>query len=126
MSILRRALTIAVFAAALVAGWRFAAMNGEPVSVQYFFGEVEGTPMWGVLLGAFGAGFVVAAVLLLFQLAKLGIVARRQRREIGRLEAEIHELRNLPLASEPPAAQLADAEDVRPAAARSRAAGRGA
>ena len=51
-----------------------------------------------------GAGFTSAS--LFYQVARKSLVARRYRKTVAGLESEIHQLRNLPLASseaEPPA-----------------------
>ena len=43
---------------------------------------------------------VVAALLTFYQMAKLGLVARRYRKAVRGLESEVHQLRNLPLADD--------------------------
>ena len=98
MRALRRALAIAVFVALLVAGWRFAANHPHPVRIHYLVGETGELALWVALLGAFAAGGVIVGVLAAFQLARLSMLARRWRKSAARLEAEVHELRNLPLA----------------------------
>ena len=113
MLILRRLVAIAIFVGALVLGWRFAAVNSGAVHVNYLLGETPELRIWVVLLCAFAFGALTSAAFLLYELAKLSLVARRQRRVMARFEAEIHELRNLPLRSEPMAAH----PDDRPLAA---------
>jgi uncharacterized membrane protein YciS (DUF1049 family) len=108
MLVLRRLVAIAIFVGALVLGWRFAAVNSVAVRVNYLLGETPELRIWVVLLCAFGFGALTSAAFLLYQVAKLSLVARRQRRLMARLEAEIHELRNLPLRSEPMAAHADD------------------
>jgi uncharacterized integral membrane protein len=100
----RRLLVVALFAAALVAGWRFAAANEATVSVAYLFGRVEGAPLWAVLLVAFAAGVAATSVVALYQTARLSLTARRWRKVASGLERELHELRNLPLAAKPESA----------------------
>ena len=97
---LRRALALALAVGLLVAGWSFAAANGGAVSVSYVLGTFHDVPLWRALLGSFVLGAFVATVVCLYQVAKLGLVARRLRKALGRLESELHELRTLPLASE--------------------------
>ena len=99
MRTVRRLLALVVFVAALVLGWRFAAANLAPVSVHYLFGAIEAVPLWGALLAAFGAGFAVAGLGGLYQMARLSLTARRWRKVAHGLEEELHQLRNLPLAA---------------------------
>ena len=97
---LRRLLLIALLVAAMVAGWQFAAENQDPVDVSYVLGEFLAVPLWQVMLVAFGSGAGLVALWTMFASARNGLVSRRYRKEIGGLEAEIHQLRNLPLAPE--------------------------
>jgi uncharacterized integral membrane protein len=97
MRALRRALAIAVFVGLLVAGWRFAANHPYPVRIHYLVGETGELALWVALLGAFAAGGVIVGGLAAFELVRLSMLARRWRKAVARLEAEVHELRNLPL-----------------------------
>ena len=108
MRLVRRALGAGVFVGLLVVGWRFAAQNGDPVTVDYLLGEVGGVSLWAVLLVSFAAGVAVAALVGGYQLAKLGMVARRYRKTVQGLEAEVHQLRNLPLSAQEPTRELGD------------------
>jgi uncharacterized integral membrane protein len=96
----RRLLGIAVFVALLVAGWRFAADNSEVVTVHYVVGQFEGVSVWLALLCAFLAGAVVVVLFGTVGAAKLRLEARRYRKLVRDLEAEVHQLRNLPLTAE--------------------------
>jgi uncharacterized integral membrane protein len=100
MRLTRRILGIALFVALLVGGWRFAAENAQVVSVHYLLGSIDQVPVWQVLFCAFLAGVVVTGVLALVQTARLRLEARRYRKAVRGLEAEVHQLRNLPLASD--------------------------
>lgn len=102
MRAVRRVLLIAAFAGLLVVGWRFAADHRDPVRIHYLVGETGDVPLWGALLAAFGAGAALAGALAGYQVARLGMLARRYRKASAKLEAEVHELRNLPLAPEAP------------------------
>ncbi|MEB2346401.1 MAG: LapA family protein [Deltaproteobacteria bacterium] len=99
MRTFRRLLALVAFVAALVLGWRFAGANLAPVSVDYLFGAAEGLPIWLALLAAFAVGFALAGLAGLYQMARLGLTARRWRKVAQGLEAELHQLRNLPLAA---------------------------
>jgi len=99
MRTFRRLLALVVFVAALVLGWRFADANLEPVRIHYLLGAVDGVPLWAALVAAFGVGFALAAVGALYQMARLSLTARRWRKVAQGLEGELHQLRNLPLAS---------------------------
>lgn len=105
----RRLLAAVLFVAALVIGWRFADANQAPVSIYYLIGDVAGLPLWGVLLAAFAAGFALAGAVGLYHAARLSLTARRWRKAAGRLEGEIHQLRNLPLAAQPESAPRSSA-----------------
>ena len=100
MRLARRLLGIAVFVALLVAGWRFAAGNAGTVTIHYVFGEFAGVSVWAALFAAFLVGAVSAGMLAAYQIARLGMVTRRYRKAVRGLEAEVHQLRNLPLAAE--------------------------
>jgi uncharacterized membrane protein YciS (DUF1049 family) len=110
MRVARRVLAIAAFVGLLVAGWRFAAENPQPVQVHYLVGRSGETRLWGALLGAFTAGGACVAALAAVQFARLSMLARRYRKVVARLEAEVHELRNLPLVPDAPEPDAAAAE----------------
>jgi uncharacterized membrane protein YciS (DUF1049 family) len=95
----RRWIGVALLVAFLVGGWRLAHENGERVTVSYLFGAIE-MPLWQALLWAFGAGFALAGVGWLWLGLRSRMVERRYRKTVGALEAEVHQLRNLPLATE--------------------------
>lgn len=108
---LRRLLLAVLFVALLVGGWRFADHNAATVTVGYVVGEFEEVSLWLALLAAFAAGFALAALYWSFQLTRANMVTRRYRRAVAGLEAEVHELRNLPLVSEDEAREpIVDAE----------------
>ena len=104
MRAMRRVLVIAAFVGLLVVGWRFAAEHPQPIRIHYLLGETGDMALWVALLGAFGAGAASVAGLAAYQLVRLGMLARRYRKTVTKLEVEVHELRNLPLAPESPSA----------------------
>jgi uncharacterized integral membrane protein len=99
MRTFRRLLALVAFVAALVLGWRFADANLQPVSVHYLLGAIDGVPLWLALVAAFAVGFALAGLVGLYQMARLSLTARRWRKVAQGLEAELHQLRNLPLAA---------------------------
>jgi uncharacterized membrane protein YciS (DUF1049 family) len=103
MRVVRRLLVVALFVAALVLGWWFARANAAVVTVDYLVGQLGDVSLWAALLGAFAAGAATAGGIGLYQVAKLQLVRRRYRKTLRSLEAEVHQLRNLPLAVDEPA-----------------------
>ncbi len=100
MHIVRRLLLLALLGAVVWAGVQFVRTNESPVTVDLLLTQISGVALWLTLLVAFGLGAVLAAALCLFEVARYGMVARRYRKTAARLESEIHQLRNLPLADE--------------------------
>ncbi len=95
----RRLLVLAVFVGLFWAIWHFAKENATVVAVSYVFGVFE-AQVWQALLAAFAAGFAIAAVGWSLFGVRSKMVQRRYKKAVGGLEAEIHQLRNLPLAPE--------------------------
>ena len=84
----------------LYLSWKLATTNSVPVDVDFLAGRVEGVALWKLLALAFAAGGLGVGLFGAYQLARSGLVARRYRKRLASLEAEIHQLRNLPLAAE--------------------------
>ena len=88
-------------AAIVVAGvlWivKLASINDAIVPIRYVFGVAD-LPLWQGLLGAFGAGFALASGGWLWSVLRASLVQRRYRKAVSKLESQVHELRNLPLA----------------------------
>ena len=97
MEWVRRLILLAIFVGLLVAGWVLAARNGTTLDVDGIVFQVEGVRVWVVLGTVFVAGAVLAALALSVPLARGRLMQRRYRREMNALEAEVHQLRNLPL-----------------------------
>lgn len=100
MGMARWLIAIALFVGVLVGGWRFASLNSQVVSVNYLIGQSVDVSLWAVLLATFGCGAAVAALVASWGLMRSKLVSRRYRKAVAGLEAEIHQLRNLPLATE--------------------------
>jgi uncharacterized integral membrane protein len=112
MRLARRLLAIVVFVGLLIAGWQFAASNADPVPVRYPGGEFTARALWVVLLVAFGAGVVLATLVAVVRGAQIRLVSRRYRKLVDSLQAEVHQLRSLPLSEQP---QTLDSDSVPPA-----------
>ena len=110
----RRWIGVALIALLLVGGWRLAHENGAAVTVSYLFGAIE-LRLWQALLWFFAAGFALAGSGWLWTGLRSRMTVRRYRKVVGGLEAEIHQLRNLPLATdrEPGAARSGARDPVR-------------
>jgi uncharacterized integral membrane protein len=94
---LRRWIGVALIATILVGGWSLKAENAANVDVSFLFGKIE-LELWEALLIAFATGFALAGSGWLWQSLRARMVERRYRKAVGGLEAELHQLRNLPLA----------------------------
>ena len=94
-----RGLWVVVFVGVLVLGWRFASANATLVPVSWVFGELAPQPLWLALFAAFALGAACAGLVALYQAGKRGLVMRRYRKTVRGLESELHQLRNLPLAT---------------------------
>ena len=113
MRLVRKLFALVAFVGLLVGGWHFAADNSELVTVYHPAGEIGEVSLWKALLIAFGSGAGIAAMVGLVRGARLRLVSRRYRKEIAGLEAEVHQLRSLPLSEgEPSGAPELEAGDV--------------
>ena len=101
MRLVRRLLAIVVFVGLLIAGWQFAARNAQPVPVYFPGGEFAARALWVVLLVAFGSGVVLASLVAMVRGAQIRLVSRRYRKLADNLQAEVHQLRSLPLSEQP-------------------------
>ena len=97
MKALLRIFYVALVAALLVAAYQFTGRNTDVVSVQLFGWSSAPQPLWVLLLCAFALGFGVAALLFGVRLLRSSLLARRYRRAVTSLEAEVHQLRNEPI-----------------------------
>jgi len=98
MRTLRLLLAIGLFAGLFWLAWQFTHDNQTAVSLVLLRWQLGPAPLWGTVLVAFGLGAACAAALLVIPLAQRSLRARRYRKAVAGLEAEIHQLRNLPLA----------------------------
>jgi uncharacterized membrane protein YciS (DUF1049 family) len=101
----RRVLVVAVFVAVFYLAWRFAMDNSGVVIIKTPVVQDAEVLLWIALLVAFALGAVLAGLVAAYQVARMGLLARRYRKIIRGLEAEVHQLRNLPLTNDEPALQ---------------------
>jgi uncharacterized integral membrane protein len=99
VKLVRRVLVVLLVAAAFVAAYQFG-KNADPLTVSWFRWTSPPAPTWLVLLVVFGLGVLLTTLLFLYQVTRLSLLARRYRKEVASLEAEVHKLRNLPLAAD--------------------------
>ncbi|MFQ5513130.1 MAG: lipopolysaccharide assembly protein LapA domain-containing protein [Myxococcota bacterium] len=91
--------------AALVLAGSYAAWitfrNDQIVSVDLVLTAFEAVPLWQALLASFVLGALLAGLGAGLSIVRLQLQLHRSRREVERLEQEIHGLRTLPLVEEP-------------------------
>jgi uncharacterized integral membrane protein len=97
MTVVLRIFYAALVVALLVAAYQFTGRNTDVVSVELFRWSTPPQPLWVVLLGSFAIGFALAALLFGLRLMRSSLLARRYRKAVSSLEAEVHQLRNVPL-----------------------------
>jgi uncharacterized membrane protein YciS (DUF1049 family) len=97
--ILRRVFFAAVVIALIVVVRLFPDQNQGVVDVDLLLTRVQGVQLWFALATTFTAGAALALFFSSLLLVKAGLVGRRYRKAIADLEAEVHHLRNLPLAT---------------------------
>jgi len=85
-----------------VYGWFFAASNADPVQIHYLFGELPPLALWQALGAAGVAGALIMLALMGYGWVRARLESRRYRRALRDLEAEVHQLRNLPLSTADP------------------------
>ena len=110
MLLARRLISLVVFVALLVAGWYFAADNSDLVVIHHPGGELGEFKIWAALGSTFGAGVALAALIAAYRGARMRLVMRRYRKMLDDLQAEIHQLRSLPLADSPAVVESASPE----------------
>lgn len=93
---MRGTLIGALLLAAAALGGLIGFFNATPVPFNYLAGEVE-LPLIALLLAACGFGVLVTLALGLGKYWRLGSQIRHLRRQLRDSEAELKNLRNLPL-----------------------------
>lgn len=88
---------IGLFVGLLVMGWSFRANNATPVELDLIWIRVPGVELWRIILASVAIGGVFAGTFVGFGWLRVRLENRRYRKAIRRLEAELHEMRSLPL-----------------------------
>lgn len=93
--VLRRVLLGLLAALLLLAGVLFVLRNAQVAPVD-LLGLRFAPPLWVLLLGAFAAGALCCGAALALPLLRASLGERRARKELARLESELHALRSAP------------------------------
>lgn len=109
---IRRIVGIVLIVGLLLGAHYFVQRNAQLVSLDLMAVNFEAVALWTVLLCAFGAGFALATAVAMWRGARLRLESRRYRKAARSLEAEVHQLRTLPLAPESLDAPPRDTPDV--------------
>jgi hypothetical protein len=88
---------IGLFVGLLWAGWSFRAGNAATIDLDLIWLQLSGVAIWRVILVSIGLGAITGGTLVGFPWLRARLLNHRYRRAIRRLEAEVHELRSLPL-----------------------------
>lgn len=97
MKWLRRLFFVAIVVGIVWVGVLFSRANATPLDIDLLLRTIPAVPAWLGLIGSVAVGAALAFLLSGFELAKQGLVSRRYRKRIDSLEAEVHQLRTLPL-----------------------------
>ena len=98
MRMLRRISAGVLLVALIIVVRLFPDHNRTPVDVDLIVKTIPGVELWLVLLTTFAAGIACALLVSSFLWLRSGFIGRHYRKAISELEAEVHHLRNLPLA----------------------------
>jgi putative membrane protein len=93
---MRKIFFLLIFVLIFLISAAFAAFNMNPVSVNYYFGELT-LPLSAILVLAMLAGVALGAIVLLLGTLKLRYENRRLQHKLTVSEQEIDSLRILPI-----------------------------
>jgi len=96
---LRRVLLAAFVILLVVVVRLFPDQNDTRVDIDLLITSIEGVSLWFALMASFVIGTLVVGLLAVLLSVRSGLIGRRYRKAIADLEAEVHHLRDLPLAS---------------------------
>lgn len=97
MKWLKRGVFLSVLLATWFIGWHFVDAHAAKIQLDFGAGRSIDLLLWEALLTAAGVGGVTVGLPLFFLLIRSRLEGRHYRKQVGRLEDEVHGLRNLPL-----------------------------
>ena len=97
MKWLRTGLVSVVTLALLWVVWSFRSGNAGAIDVDLVWVRLPNVEVWWALSIAIGFGIAIGALCVGFAWLRQRILNRRYRKEIAKLESELHQLRSLPL-----------------------------
>ena len=100
MKWLKRGVVFLVLLATWFIGWHFVDAHALPVQLDFGSGRSIEIPLWEALLAAAGAGAATIGLPLGFVFVRSRFEVRHYRKQLKRVEGELHGLRNLPLEQE--------------------------
>ena len=92
-------LVVGLVVGALVFGKLFPDANSTPVDIDLLWVRVPNVEAWLLLMGSMLFGGLLATLVVGFAWLKARVLNRRYRKVIKRLEAELHQMRSLPLSA---------------------------
>lgn len=99
MLIVRRVMLAAIVILLIVVVRLFPDQNDARVNIDLLLLSIEGVSLWFALVATFIGGALLTGLFASLLLIRAGLLRRRYRKAIADLEAEVHHLRNLPLAT---------------------------
>lgn len=97
LSLLRKLVLIAVFAAFVLAAAMFAYGNPDPINIDIGLVRIENVSMTVAFAGAFALGSAFGLLCAGLALLRMAREKRQLRRELRFAEAELSNLRSMPL-----------------------------
>ena len=101
---------IVIIASVNIVGWMFYAANTAVVTIDLLGFAVVEVTVWKLALSCFALGAATVLLMAVFLGLRGFELRRRYRKTIRRLEAELHQLRSLPLSSDPDVRIAAESE----------------
>ncbi len=92
-------LVVGLVVGALVFGKLFPDANSTPVDIDLLWIRVPNVEAWLLLVGSMLFGGLLATLVVGFAWLKARVLNRRYLKVIKRLEAELHQMRSLPLST---------------------------
>jgi len=100
--ILRRVVLAVIVTGLIVVVRLFPDRNEGLVDIDLLLTNISGVKLWFALGSSFVLGALLTTLVASLFMARSALVGRRYRKAISDLEAEVHHLRNLPLATGDP------------------------